>query len=959
MIDYNQIEKKWQAEWEKAKVFEAEPSDKKSILITAAFPYVNSPQHIGHLRTYATADAYARYMRMKGYNVLYPMAFQPSGLPVLGMAKRIANGDNEIISDFRNIYLVPDNEIAKMKDPLYLANYFVNDIETGMKEAGYSIDWRRRFVSLDPIFSKMVEWQFSKLKARGLLTQGTHPVGWCTNEGNAVGGHDTKGDIQPKIEELTTVKFKDVGSNAYFICSTYRPETLYGTTNLFVNEGIAYVTAKVGGEEYYMSKDAATMLGNQFEVIVEKEISANELLAKKAINPINKEEVPILPGFFVKADVGTGIVMSVPAHAPFDYVALERLKAKGYAMPQMQYKTVLTVESQKMKLGQSLGQSDLPQNKGVIMHPEVPALAYLELFNANPNSIDGIIEAITKAIYKEESRFGVMTTGKYAGKPEPEARDAIKADLIKSRDAFTIYIIANDEPVICRCGTRVVVKVVSDQWFINYGDEQWKKSVREYLPKIAIVPEKLRHTYENVVEWIDLRATERAQGLGTPFPYNTKHIIESLSDSTIYPMLYTFYHILASASAKPENMKAEFFDFVATGAGTSDSVAAATGIDKMVVQKCKDQFDYWYAYTSRHSGSDLISNHLTMYIFNHLAIFPESFWPKQIVSNGLVNYEGEKMSKSMGNIVPLRSAISKYGADPLRMVEVAGADLDTESGFSPNTIGGIKQRNEILMNAIGKLGELGTAELGHLDYWLYSRLNSKIKNATAAMEELSFRNAYNEIYYNTIVELKRYFDRGGENSMAAREVMEKVSLMLQPVMPHISEELWHALGNSTLAAQERWPVSDDSMINKEVEDAESIVLKTEDDIAAALSLTSRMPQNAGKKPKTIRIIVPDDWKTTAYNLLAEKKKISDVIASIDNVDKGKISAFLSGFSKKMASLEKANVVRSSALKEAFESAKVYLSGKFGAEVVVEMESESSSARAARAQPEKPSIDVIW
>ena len=95
----------------------------------------------------------------------------------------------------------------------------------------------------------MVEWQFLKLKEKGLLTQGRHPVGWCPNDNNAVGQHDTKHDVQPEIEEVTAVKFKDAGSNAFFACATYRPETLYGVTNLFVNENVEYVLARFKRQE--------------------------------------------------------------------------------------------------------------------------------------------------------------------------------------------------------------------------------------------------------------------------------------------------------------------------------------------------------------------------------------------------------------------------------------------------------------------------------------------------------------------------------------------------------------------------------------------------------------------------------------------------------------------------------------------------------------------------------------
>ena len=102
-MDYKNIEEKWQKAWNDGKVFEAEPNDKKPLLVTAAFPYVNMPQHIGHIRTYGTADTYAKYMSMRGFNVLYPMAFHATGTPVLAFAKRIANNDQELIDEIEAV----------------------------------------------------------------------------------------------------------------------------------------------------------------------------------------------------------------------------------------------------------------------------------------------------------------------------------------------------------------------------------------------------------------------------------------------------------------------------------------------------------------------------------------------------------------------------------------------------------------------------------------------------------------------------------------------------------------------------------------------------------------------------------------------------------------------------------------------------------------------------------------
>ncbi len=943
MVDYNELEVRWQKAWADAKVFESEPSDKPALLVFAAFPYINNPLHIGHLRTFGTADTYARYMRMKGYNVLYPMGFHATGTPLIGFAKRIANKDQELINELRMFHM-RDDDIARMSDLEFIKDYFIRFQEHDFSIIGFSIDWRRKFVSTDPLFSKLVEWQFANLKELGFLVQGSHPVGWCTNEGNAVGQHDTKHDVQPKIEELTAVKFKEPETGISFPCSTYRPETIYGVTNLFVNQDATYVVAKAGNDRYYLAKDAAEALKYQMSIEIESQINGSDLLAKKATNPITGDIVPIFPGYFVKTDVGTGVVMSVPAHAPFDYAALEKLRERGFKMEGIQYKNVLEI---KRTDGQPVS-NDL-----------LPAHAYLTQLGADYKAPDQVLENATKLAYREESHWGVMIVGKYTGMKEPQARDAIKADLIKSNDAFPVYEIANEEPVICRCGYKVIVNIVHDQWFIDYGNNAWKEKVMEVLKKMSIYPEKYEKTFENVVEWIELRAAERAQGLGTKFPYNPKHIIESLSDSTIYVTFYTFVHILRIAGVKPDQLKPEFFDYVINGKGSLESVASSTGIDAGVLKKCRDSLDYWYRNTSSHSAYDLVYNHLTMYIFNHVALLNKEYSPKQIVVNGMVNYEGAKMSKSLGNIVPVVDAVKRYGSDPMRFVELCGADLDIETDFKADSIGSVTARNQFLMDIVDELETMQGSELGSTDYWLYSKLNMKIKNVTKCMDELQFRSAYTDAFYNSVSELKSYTESGGNNQMVVKEFLEKVTLMLGPIMPHVAEELWHRLGNQTLVAKEMWPVADEKMINEAVEAVAGIVESTLDDITKAVDLTSKIPQNSGKKVASVRIIVADQWKISAYNTLVAEKDISKALAKLGSANKEAAAKFLSQFAKNIKTLVPIPEIKSEDLYNGFVQSKERIEKRFGAVAEIEMEGSSKSTRAARSMPQKPSIDITW
>src|SRR3989304_8430393 len=123
-IDWSGIETKWRKKWSEGKDFETDPNEKEKKFITVAYPYPNSPQHIGHGRTYTLADVHARYKRMQGYNVLLPMAFHYTGTPILAMSRRLSEGDKELIDTFKNIYRVSDEDLKKLGEPITIARNF-------------------------------------------------------------------------------------------------------------------------------------------------------------------------------------------------------------------------------------------------------------------------------------------------------------------------------------------------------------------------------------------------------------------------------------------------------------------------------------------------------------------------------------------------------------------------------------------------------------------------------------------------------------------------------------------------------------------------------------------------------------------------------------------------------------------------------------------------------------------
>jgi leucyl-tRNA synthetase len=229
------------------------------------------------------------------------------------------------------------------------------------------------------------------------------------------------------------------------------------------------------------------------------------------------------------------------------------------------------------------------------------------------------------------------------------------------------------------------------------------------------------------------------------------------------------------------------------------------------------------------------------------------------------------------------------------------------------------------------------------------------------MDNIEFRSAYTEIYYNSISELKWYIERGGKNQMVVRELLENIALMTSPIMPHFSEEMWHLLGNATLSSQEKWPTSNADMINEKEEKIEDIISGTIEDMNNVIALSSKIDANKGKKIKEIKIILADDWKRNAVNSLIENKEMSKVIREQEfaDIDKEKMSKYLSQFMPKLLTLYKMPDITTDELYSAFLSSRDYMKKTQNAEITVEKEAVSKSPRAARATTTKPSIEVIW
>ncbi len=936
---FRSIERKWQSKWAEAGIFESEAiAGKPKFFANFPYPYMNGKLHIGHLYTFLRAEIFSRYKRMRGYNVLFPFAFHCTGTPIVAAARRIKDREEKQVRILKDMN-IPDAEIKKFENPLYWIDYFPKAAKSDLESLGAAIDWRRSFrtTEINPPYSKFIEWQFNKLKEKNYVAKGEHPVAWCPKDKMATGDHDRVQGEGVVPEEMTLVKFEIDGK--ILPAATYRPETTFGVTNMWLNPDAVYVETSVGKETWIVTKEAVEKLKDQnFWAEVLRETKGREFIGNLCKNLVTGVSVPILPAVFVDPKIGTGVVMSVPGHAPYDYIALRDIQREP--------------EKYGMKKEQVLGIKPVSLIK-VEGFKEFPAVEISESMKIE-NQSDEKLEEATKTIYKKEFHGGILKdiTGKYKGMAVAKAKDIIISDFKKAGAAVSFYELP--EAVVCRCLTPCHVKIIDDQWFMKYSDAEWKAKTHKALDNMKLYPDESRSQFNYVIDWLNDWACSREFGLGTRIPWDKKWLIESLSDSTIYMAYYTIAHMIQSEKIDSSKSYDVLFDYIFLGKGTAASAEKDFGITAEKIEKMRKEFLYWYPFDFRNSAKDLVGNHLTFALFNHTAIFDEKFWPKGFGVNGYVTVEGEKMSKSRGNFYTMEQILDKYGADVSRITDMMGGEgLDDANWDSRLAETFSKKLFSIKEMAFDIAKKKKTKNAGHIDNWLVSQVHRQIKSATEAMDETKFRSALMASYYDMQAAYK-WYERRAEHpdTDSAAFFIETQITLLAPFAPHICEESWSALGKKGFISNALWPVFDAKRIDENSEKMEALVKQTIEDVNAIKKIIR-------DEPEIITIYVSPEWKYEMHELALAKPKnlIADAMKK-ESIKKHGESAvkFAQNLSKNMNVLEKTLSKKDEF--EALKSAEKFFAKEFGCNVRVLEADGITSDKAGKASPGKPGIEIV-
>ena len=831
-----------------------------------AYPYMNGVLHAGHCFTLSKVEFSVGFERMNGKRALFPLGFHCTGMPILACADKLKREAEMFGTDYSKVPVedaeeeakpevkeeavdptkfkakkskaqakkgrgkyqfeimmqlgIAREDVIKFADAQYWLTYFPPLCQDDCTSLGARIDWRRSFITTDsnPYYDAFIRWQMNRLKGLGKIKFGERYTIYSERDGQPCMDHDRQSGEGVAPQEYVGIKIEatefakdaqaiidassiDKSKKIYFIAATLRPETMYGQTCCFVSPNIEYGVFDNGDCYFITTKRAFKNMS--FQKITPKKgyyepvltIPGNTLIGSKIDAPLSiYKDLRILPMETVIATKGTGVVTCVPSNSPDDYITTKDLahKPEYYGIDPSWIKpleeTVPLIKSPK--------------------YGEFTAKALVEeLKIQSPKDKNALAEA-KKIAYKEDYYGGVMVYGQFTGEKVEVAKNKVKEIMLASGQAF-VY----NEPegvVMSRSGDECVVSL-EDQWYLDYGEENWKAEALECLEGMEVFAPEVKNAFEGVLDWLKNWAVSRSYGLGTKIPWDPKYLVESLSDSTIYQCFYTIAHLLfkdyygkevGPLNIKAEQMTDEVFDYIFQH---TDEIE--TDIPIKSLQKLRREFEYFYPLDVSISGKDLIGNHLTFFIYNHVALFPKKFWPKGIRANGHLMLNNAKMSKSTGNFMTLKQIVEKFGADASRIALADAGDTVEDANFEESSANAAILRlfnlKEWAEEIIKNQDSLRSGPItDFFDVSFEHEMNSLIEKTH---EQYSLTNYKNALKYGLFdFQTSRDYYRDSCKSMHKDLVLRYIefqALALAPITPHFSEYIYRELLGKTGSVQ--------------------------------------------------------------------------------------------------------------------------------------------------------------
>jgi leucyl-tRNA synthetase len=769
-----EIEPKWQAEWDASpNLYAAEGHDsgKPKFYCLEMLPYPSGQLHMGHVRNYAIGDALARFMWMRGYNVLHPMGWDAFGLPAENAALKNDTPPREWTL----------KNIAAMK--------------AQMRRMGLSYDWSTEVTTCLPDYYRWNQWFFVKMFERGLAYRKKSKVNWCpdcqtvlANEQVINGRCWRHEDTIVELRDLTqwflritkyadelldgleklegwpekvrtmqrnwigrsegalvdfAVDGKREGDCGKITVFTTRVDTIFGATSVQLAPEHAVAKA-FAAEDAELAAKVEALLSEQQRARESDDLGNIDKhgvnTGRFAINPFNGERVPIWVGNYILADYGTGAIMSVPAHDERDFEFAS-------------------------KYGLDIRRVIAPKEGG---EPELPFTAEDDAVLIHSGEWNGLscVEAQQKlAALAKQKGFG-----------EPTVTYRLK-DWGVSRQRYW--------------GTPIPMV------YCQNGHSGVEPGGVVALPESALpvlLPEKIEITQEG----------------GSPL-------------GKVAEFLNTTCPVCGGPARRETDTMDTFVD-------SSWYFYRYTDAKNNAVPFASDKANYWFPIDQyiggvEHAILHLIYSRFWTKVMRDLGMIRNDEPAERMFTQGMVIKDGAKMSKSKGNIVSPDDMIARYGADATRMYALFAAPPDRDLEWQEEGVAGVSRFLGRVYRLVTKYVDVvrdgrspHLASRTETDQVLLRKLHQTIAKITLDFSgRWHFNTSIAAIMslINEIVAAESDIDAGKASPAAVAEIVRNLVLILAPFAPFFAAELWEQIGEQGVVFRTPWPAADEELARED------------------------------------------------------------------------------------------------------------------------------------------------
>ena len=768
--DAQEVETRWQKAWADAGAFEVEiDRSKPKFYCLEMFPYPSGSMHMGHVRNYSIGDAMARFHRLMGKNVLYPMGYDSFGMPAENAAKK--EGGHPHTVTHRNIA----------------------SIRADQERMGYSYDWRRFLATSDVDYYHWNQEMFLMLNERGLVERRMAPVNWCVDCDTVLANEQVKNnrcwrcglevvqrdmaqwflrmteysdELLDEIENIAFpenvkamqrnwigrshgahIDFRVADSDSVIGAFTTRPDTIFGVTFVTLSPEHPLCEELCSGTQWEadwrdLRDECARM--SEFERINMLKEKKGVFLGRHAINPLNGEEVPIYAGNFVVASYGTGAVMAVPGHDQRDYDFAERYG----------------IEIRRV----------LIEKEGD--DPNAALSTAFEGYGPMVNSGSDIFDGLAGQEAKDAVIAALESSG--AGKGTVEYR---LKDWLLSRQRFwgtpIPMIHCSDCGIVPVPSSELPVELPLD---VTFSEDQSGNPLASHdsfvntsCPSCGGTAKRETDTMDTFYDssWYFMRFCDATNESA---PFNRKAIdywMDGGVDLYIGGIEHAVMHLLYARFFTKVTRDAEM-----NTVGEPFGTLVCQGMLNAPAPFCSDCNAEFHVDLF---GSDCPA-------------CGESLGTRSV-----------KMGKSLGNTVSPGEMVDKYGADTVRLFILFGANPEAGMDWSDSALEANHRQLHSIVDAMESALTMGNSP-GSLDDWILARLRVNQAAWRDSMSNVSIREGVMTSHYEMLSDWAWYIRRGGNNRDTARQFLLGWIPMLAPATPHIAEEFWHSVGPNEMLA---------------------------------------------------------------------------------------------------------------------------------------------------------------